>query len=187
MSPLLDSLPSSTTTIGSVSNLDSSTAGTDTADDEGFYGNSTSLPNTGSSLSSFLLQLNLTQDQKSKLIGIAPQGIKCYLYHWLQLSRNPTEGKLFFCPSHTHNLGSFRLRNLSTKMEHYYESYRKHQFPTSMILHKIIELCSVCLCFGKFVGATHHYRCKVEALVWLRVRMKIQSWAKVMNASQEAV
>ena len=93
MSPLLDTVESSTaatTTTGSESILESVTA---TTISEGVLGNSSATVNsTSNSLTSFLLQLNLTQSQRSQLIGIAPEGIKCYIYEWFQLSRNPIEG-----------------------------------------------------------------------------------------------
>ena len=41
------------------------------------------------------LESNLTLHQRSKLTGILPEGIQCYLHHWLQNFKHPIEGELF--------------------------------------------------------------------------------------------
>ena len=45
-----------------------------------------------------LSQLNLTDGQRAKFLGISAQGIECFLHHWFQLSKNPVEGRIWKFP-----------------------------------------------------------------------------------------
>ena len=38
------------------------------------------------------LEPNLTLHQRSKLTGISPEGIQCYLHHWLQSFKHSIQG-----------------------------------------------------------------------------------------------
>ena len=48
--------------------------------------------NSENDLSLYALEINLTRHQRSKLIGVSQEGIKCYLQHWLQSFKRPMKG-----------------------------------------------------------------------------------------------
>ena len=47
---------------------------------------------TESALILSAVEPNLTLQQRSMLTGISPEGIQCYLHHWLQSLKHPIEG-----------------------------------------------------------------------------------------------